>query len=872
MKQIYVLIAVFLSCLVFNTIPASCYTDAPAGEVSCAFSEIYADEGDTYVVTARYYSPSISYCFLRMSDSSRINYPTLMMRIDSGFNKVWVTTFVESYLGGSRDTSSIFLSDYNNTTVTKLYDTNGIITGIEVQWSFKLVKDTDSPYADANGYWFTPDSAVNFGVFLIGETEVGYNDSPESIYYSTGTRPAPPVEASNGTRSLFVWRQTINIINSIDARNEFFSFIEAPHGNPQARINTLYMALYTVAFNGDAQSAVRSFISDAHSRGVKVYFLSGDPAWALLYYRPYAANHLNNVFQYNLTASSDERIDGILFDVEPHILSGWPNDAIWHEYINNMEYYQSLVQAHNASANDSLTFGGVITFWYDEHIYLSRPVNQYIQDITDFIAILNYRTNDSALSVCDNEISYADSIGKTGSVHTILETMNLFDADPYNLVTFWNIGNDQLELMINSLDTLYAATPSYAGAGIHYYETDATTEESYRQLRPTQTADPNQPFSHSPVCTILTPNSGTINAALSWNISYSAYDPDTADLQITFSALSDENEIPLGSEIISKSVSSVTAEYTVNPALYPIANGTYRIKAVITELLGDPLSSTDYSDSAIVVASVSAPIADAGGPYASTEGSVITLTALNSVNPDGGTLQYLWDLNADGVFETSGATPSIARQDDASISVTLRVTNANNLSDTDTAVVTFLNAAPVLSLPASASGLVNETLAVSSVTYSDAGADTHTASINWGDGTAVDQFSVSNGTIPCSHVYANAGNYIITVTVTDDDGAIDVAECAVTITDQQSGISPLEMLDDAITFAETIRVTNWKIRSNIVSRLQNARTYLVAGNIPRTITVLQGAITYMNSKSSSINSEDRAALTVMINNIIAELQ
>jgi len=33
--------------------------------------------------------------------------------------------------------------------------------------------------------------------------------------------------------------------------------------------------------------------------------------------------------------------------------------------------------------------------------------------------------------------------------------MNLFGADPYNLITFWNLGNDQLEFTINSLETLY---------------------------------------------------------------------------------------------------------------------------------------------------------------------------------------------------------------------------------------------------------------------------------------------------------------------------------------------------------------------------------------------------------------------------------
>jgi Bacterial Ig domain/FG-GAP-like repeat/PKD domain/RTX calcium-binding nonapeptide repeat (4 copies)/Beta-propeller repeat len=53
--------------------------------------------------------------------------------------------------------------------------------------------------------------------------------------------------------------------------------------------------------------------------------------------------------------------------------------------------------------------------------------------------------------------------------------------------------------------------------------------------------------------------------------------------------------------------------------------------------------------------------------------------------------------------------------------------------------------------------------------------DTHTATINWGDGTAAQPLQVKEasgaGTVFASHAYADDNVYVVTVTVTDDEGA-----------------------------------------------------------------------------------------------------
>jgi hypothetical protein len=56
---------------------------------------------------------------------------------------------------------------------------------------------------------------------------------------------------------------------------------------------------------------------------------------------------------------------------------------------------------------------------------------------------------------------------------------------------------------------------------------------------------------------------------------------------------------------------------------------------------------------------VRSPLADAGGPYTTALGSAITLRAPRSFDPDGLIMRYEWDLNNDGVFEETTASPEL---------------------------------------------------------------------------------------------------------------------------------------------------------------------------------------------------------------------
>lgn len=173
------------------------------------------------------------------------------------------------------------------------------------------------------------------------------------------------------------------------------------------------------------------------------------------------------------------------------------------------------------------------------------------------------------------------------------------------------------------------------------------------------------------------------------------------------------------------------------------------------------------------------PVADAGKKYGIEEyevleGGSVIVDGSKSYDPDGDPITYAWDLNGDGVFETPGVTAvfsALNLDGPGEAYVRLQVCDSHGACDLDIAEVEVENVAPTVNAGpdvTNSSGQVHQLTA----TYSDPGVlDTHTATIDWGDGSPVQNLgTVQGGTINASHQYFVPGNYIIEVCVTDDDG------------------------------------------------------------------------------------------------------
>ncbi len=171
------------------------------------------------------------------------------------------------------------------------------------------------------------------------------------------------------------------------------------------------------------------------------------------------------------------------------------------------------------------------------------------------------------------------------------------------------------------------------------------------------------------------------------------------------------------------------------------------------------------------------PVAEAGGPYTTNEGTPVVLSG-SGTDKDPGALTLEWDLDNDGAFDdAAGATPTFTGVvQNGVFTVRLRVTDADGASDVDDAQVTVLNVPPTVN--AGPDQLVFEDdPATVNATFTDPGIlDTHTAVVDWGDGTpptpgAVTQ-GAGSGSVTASHVYPDPGIFVVTVTVTDSDGGV----------------------------------------------------------------------------------------------------
>jgi PKD repeat protein len=154
-----------------------------------------------------------------------------------------------------------------------------------------------------------------------------------------------------------------------------------------------------------------------------------------------------------------------------------------------------------------------------------------------------------------------------------------------------------------------------------------------------------------------------------------------------------------------------------------------------------------------------------------------------SFDGDGGTLSFAWSAAPGGVVQVVGAdqpTPTLRGRDDGNATLAVEVSDDDGTS-TDTASITVRNRAPNLNLGGAAT-ITEGSALTRGAPYTDPGeADTHTATIDYGDGTVIGPVVVAGGTVPLSHVYPEQGSFVIEVTLTDDDGGDDTDVFTLTV-------------------------------------------------------------------------------------------
>jgi len=170
-------------------------------------------------------------------------------------------------------------------------------------------------------------------------------------------------------------------------------------------------------------------------------------------------------------------------------------------------------------------------------------------------------------------------------------------------------------------------------------------------------------------------------------------------------------------------------------------------------------------------------------------GEVIHFNATQSYDPDGVVVSYFWNFG-DGTNST-GATVDHSYSDDGTYTVTLTITDDDGATDTSSSTKTVLNRAPVASFTESAHTVyTSESITFNASASSDPDGTIVSYFWNFGDGTNATGMTVN-------HSYTDDGTYTVTLTVTDDDGAINLTTSTKTVLNR----SPVAMFTES---AETV--------------------------------------------------------------------
>lgn len=260
------------------------------------------------------------------------------------------------------------------------------------------------------------------------------------------------------------------------------------------------------------------------------------------------------------------------------------------------------------------------------------------------------------------------------------------------------------------------------------------------------------------------------------------------------------------------------------------------------------------------------PTAAVNGPFVSAEGSPVAMSGAASSDPDGDALTYQWSFG-DGA-SASGVSVSHTYAQDGAYTVRLAVTDIRGLVDTAVATATVSNVAPSIGALAGATLLPGETYATSGA-FTDPGADTWSATVDYGDGSGGTSLPLSGMTFALSHTYTTAGSFTVLVQVTDGQ-ATSSAMQTVTV------LSTIQGTERAMALVGRLLADGLIDRGNansLAAKLDAAKKQIERGNLTPAMNQLEAFLNELDAmvRSGRLSAADAEGLRALVARVIASL-
>ena len=262
-----------------------------------------------------------------------------------------------------------------------------------------------------------------------------------------------------------------------------------------------------------------------------------------------------------------------------------------------------------------------------------------------------------------------------------------------------------------------------------------------------------------------------------------------------------------------------------------------------------------------------APIPNAGAVVSGTEGSAVHFNGTGSSDPDGDALTYAWTFG-DG-SSGSGPTPSHVYADNGSYSVTLVVSDGQLTSSAAT-TANIANVAPVVSAVAGAELTLGDPYAATG-SFSDPGADTWTATVDYGDGSGAQPLALAGTSFSLSHTYTASGTFTVTVTVRDDDGGVGTSQATVAVQSLHQAVAAMQQ---TVQDLQNSGILNPPTANSWQVALSKIMTSIDQGDYATAISGLQSFITKVQAlvDKGKMSAADAQLLLDPANALLQRLQ